>query len=60
VDSRLESAEHGLDGFGADVRRFLVHRFHYVIRYRIVAATDTVEFLSIVHTSRHPNTVTDR
>lgn len=43
-----------------DVRRFIVQRFHYVIRYRVVVVTETVEFLSIVHTSRKPGTAEDR
>lgn len=39
-----------------DVRRFLLARFRYTIRYRIRRDEDLVEFLSIVHTSRHPDT----
>ena len=43
-----------------DIRRFLLSRFRYIIRYRIRADEDLVEFLSIVHTSRHPHTDLDR
>ena len=38
------------------IRRFLVDRFPYVIRYRISASGDTVQFLSILHGARHPDT----
>jgi plasmid stabilization system protein ParE len=37
------------------IRRFLLHRFPYVIRYRISTAGDTVQFLSILHGARHPD-----
>lgn len=43
-----------------DVRRFLVLRFRYTIRYRIRRDEDLVEFLSIIHTSRHPRTGLER
>ncbi len=43
-----------------DVRRYLLPRFRYTIRYRIRTDEDLVEFLSIVHTSRHPKTNLDR
>lgn len=39
-----------------DVRRFLLPRFPYVIRYRISTHGDTVQFLSILHGARHPST----
>lgn len=38
------------------VRRFLLPRFPYVIRYRISTNGDTVQFLSILHGARHPDT----
>jgi plasmid stabilization system protein ParE len=38
------------------IRRFLVERFPYVIRYRISTSGDTVQFLSILHGARHPKT----
>lgn len=34
------------------IRRFLLPRFPYVIRYRVTG--DTVQFLSILHGARHP------
>mgnify|MGYP001548847176 CR=1 FL=1 len=43
-----------------DVRRYLLSRFRYTIRYRIRSDEDVVEFLSIIHTSRHPKTGLDR
>jgi plasmid stabilization system protein ParE len=42
------------------VRRFLVDRFPYVIRYRISPNGDTVQFLSILHGARHPDTARER
>lgn len=36
------------------VRRYHVLHFPYIIRYRV--AGDTVQFLSILHGARHPNT----
>jgi len=42
------------------IRRFLLHRFPYVIRYRISAGGDTIQFLSILHGSRHPDTGHER
>ena len=38
------------------IRRFLVERFPYGIRYRISTSGDTVQFLSILHAARHPKT----
>jgi len=38
------------------IRRFLLSRFPYVIRYRITASGETVLFLSILHGARHPDT----
>lgn len=35
---------------------FLVERFPYVVRYRISTSGDTVQFLSILHSARHPKT----
>jgi len=36
------------------IRRLQLERFPYLIRYRVVA--DTVQFLSILHGARHPDT----
>ncbi|MBI2516557.1 MAG: type II toxin-antitoxin system RelE/ParE family toxin [Opitutae bacterium] len=36
------------------VRRYLVPRFPYLVRYRVTG--DTVQFLSILHAARHPDT----
>ncbi|MBI5769392.1 MAG: type II toxin-antitoxin system RelE/ParE family toxin [Verrucomicrobia bacterium] len=44
----------------ADVRRFLLPRFRFIIRYRIRRDENLVEFLSVAHTSRHPDTGSDR
>ena len=43
-----------------DIRRYILRRFHYTIRYRIRADEDLVEFLSIIHTSRRPDTGLER
>jgi plasmid stabilization system protein ParE len=43
-----------------DIRRFVVVRFRYTIRYRVRRDEGLVEFLSIVHTSRGPDTGADR
>ena len=43
-----------------DVRRFLLTRFHYTIRYRIRRDEELVEFLSLVHAARHPDVGWDR
>jgi plasmid stabilization system protein ParE len=40
------------------LRRFLIERFNFTIRYHI--RNGEVEFLSILHTSRHPNTGLER
>ncbi|WP_415910552.1 type II toxin-antitoxin system RelE/ParE family toxin [Oleiharenicola sp. Vm1] len=40
------------------VRRFLLPRFPYLIRYRVTP--DTVQFLSILHGARNPETASDR
>lgn len=40
------------------VRRFLLPRFPYLIRYRVTA--DTVQFLSILHGARHPEIGSNR
>jgi toxin ParE1/3/4 len=42
------------------VRRFLLNRFPYVIRYRISDSGDTIQFLSLLHGARHPNTGLER
>ena len=44
----------------AGVRRYLLPRFPYILRYRIDPAVETVDFLSIIHTARHPDTATER
>ena len=43
-----------------DIRRYLLPRFRYTIRYPMGAAGDSVEFLSITHASRHPLADLDR
>lgn len=43
-----------------DIRRFLLSQFPYSIRYRIRRDEGLVEFLSIVHAARHPDTGMDR
>jgi plasmid stabilization system protein ParE len=43
-----------------DIRRFVLSRFRYTIRYRIRRDEDVVEFLSVIHTSRHPDAGLDR
>ncbi len=42
----------------AGIRRLQLERFPFLIRYRITA--DTVQFLSILHAARHPDTSTGR
>ena len=42
------------------VRRFLLPRFPCVIRYLISLNGDTVQFLSILHGARHPDTGSER
>ena len=42
------------------IRRFLVARFPYIIRYRISTNGDAVQFLSILHGARHPDTGRER
>lgn len=42
----------------AGIRRLQLDRFPFLIRYRITA--DTVQFLSILHAARHPDTGADR
>ena len=42
------------------IRRFLLHRFPFVIRYRISPNGNTVQFLSILHGARHPDTGQER
>ena len=42
------------------VRRFLLPRFPYVIRYRISIHGDTVQFLSILHGARYPDMGSER
>lgn len=40
------------------IRRFQIDRFPYLIRYRITA--DVIQFLSILHGARHPDTGSGR
>lgn len=42
------------------IRRFLLQRFPYIVRYRISPAGDTVQFLSILHAARHLDTGRER
>lgn len=42
------------------VRRYLVARFPFVVRYRLTPAGDTVQFLSVLHGARHPDTGRER
>lgn len=66
----LDEAEHAVELImqspetwrprNGDIRRFLVQRFRYTLRYRIRRDDDLVEFLSLVHASRHPDTGLDR
>ena len=43
---------------GGGIRRLKLDRFPFLVRYRITA--DTVQFLSILHGARHPDTGSDR
>ena len=43
-----------------DIRRYILPRLRYTIRYRIRTDEDLVEFLSIIHTSRRPGTGLER
>ncbi len=38
------------------IRRLQLERFPYLIRYRISQAGSTVQFLSLLHGARHPDT----
>jgi len=38
------------------IRRYQLDRFPYAVRYRISANRDAVQFLSILHCARHPDT----
>jgi plasmid stabilization system protein ParE len=42
------------------IRRFLLPHFPYIIRYRISSNNDIVQFLSILHGAREPNTGSGR
>jgi plasmid stabilization system protein ParE len=42
------------------VRRYLMARFPFIIRYRVSPAGDTIQFLSILHGARHPETGHER
>jgi toxin ParE1/3/4 len=43
-----------------DIRRHVLSRFPYTVRYRIRSDENLVEFLSIIHASRHPDAGLDR
>lgn len=43
-----------------DIRRFVLSRFRYTIRYRVRRDEGLVEFLSVIHTSRHPDVGLER
>ncbi len=43
-----------------DIRRFVLSRFRYTIRYRLRRDEALVEFLSVIHSSRHPDAGMDR
>ena len=43
-----------------DIRRYLLSRFRYTVRYRIRQDEGLVEFLSVIHTARHPDTGLNR
>ena len=43
-----------------DIRRFVLARFRYTIRYRLRRDEALVEFLGVIHTSRHPDAGMDR
>ena len=57
---RIMQAPETWQAWRGDVRRFLLARFRYTIRYRVRRDEDLVEFLSVVHTARHPETGSDR
>jgi toxin ParE1/3/4 len=42
------------------IRRFRIERFPYIVRYRISPTGDAVQFLSILHGARHPDTGRER
>jgi len=42
------------------IRRFQLGRFPFLIRYRISSPGNTVHFLSILHSARHPDTGSER
>ena len=59
AEKAVETVMHAPERWPARVggiRWFLVERFPYVIRYRISTSGDTVQFLSILHGARHPDT----
>lgn len=43
-----------------DTRRHVIQRFRYTIRYRVRTDQNVIDFLSIIHTSRHPSNGLDR
>jgi len=59
VDCIMQTPEAWRPWHGA-IRRFIMTRFRYTIRYRIRRDEDLVEFLSVIHTSRHPDLGLDR
>jgi plasmid stabilization system protein ParE len=63
VEAAIESimqAPNTWRAWHGDIRRFVLTRFRYTIRYRIRRDENIVEFLSLVHTSRHPSVGLDR
>lgn len=57
---RIMEAPATLRPWHGDIRRFVLSRFRYTIRYRIRRDEDLVEFLSVIHTARHPDAGLDR
>ncbi|MEO7413957.1 MAG: type II toxin-antitoxin system RelE/ParE family toxin [Opitutaceae bacterium] len=59
VETIMEAPERWRPWRGA-IRRFVLSRFRYTIRYRIRPDDNLVEFLSVIHTARHPDVGLDR
>ncbi|MEO5957848.1 MAG: type II toxin-antitoxin system RelE/ParE family toxin [Opitutaceae bacterium] len=57
---RIMQAPEAWRPWHGDIRRFLLARFRYTIRYRIRRDEDLGEFPSVIHTARHPDTGLDR
>ncbi|MCX6955832.1 MAG: type II toxin-antitoxin system RelE/ParE family toxin [Verrucomicrobia bacterium] len=54
------SAPHRWPARIGGVRRHLVERFPYLVRYRVAPTGETVQFLSLLHGARHPDTGRER